>query len=212
MSAATARRVGIIDYRSGNIASVWNAVSFITDRVAMVRKPAEMEACSHLILPGVGAFAAAMQKLRDLGLRDELLVQLRERKKQFLGICVGMQVLATTGKEFEECAGLNVIDGAVERIDVDRKVYSLPHIGWNNLEGPLASPLFAGLEDDPVFYFLHSYHFICKDPEVDCAFAEYGMPFVAAVSRQNVHGVQFHPEKSQNNGIRLLSNFLSLSC
>lgn len=203
------KKVGIIDYGSGNFGSVWNAVSWITDELMRVTSPDELKLCSHIILPGVGAFAAAMKKIEQMGIREELIGQVTVQGKQFLGICVGMQVLATVGKEFEEYPGLNLISGRVEKIDVDTRKFPLPHIGWNSIENSGDLLLFDSMEDEPTFYFVHSYCFVSEDREARPVYCEYGVPVVAAISRGNIHGVQFHPEKSQNNGIQLLRNFLS---
>jgi imidazole glycerol-phosphate synthase subunit HisH len=203
------KRVGIIDYGSGNFGSVWNAVSSITTDIVCVTAPEDVRKCSHIILPGVGAFAAAMRKIENMKIKDELLLVIAENEIQFLGICVGMQVLATLGREFEECAGLDLMKGTVEKISVDTRELPLPHIGWNSLINPDDSPLFDYMEEEPTFYFVHSYHFICEDPGIKPVYCEYGIRVTAAVSKANIHGVQFHPEKSQNNGIELLRNFIS---
>jgi glutamine amidotransferase len=204
------KRVGVIDYGSGNFGSVWNAMSSITADLVRVTSPDELAACSHIILPGVGAFAAAMKKIEQMGIRDELITQLTTNRKQFLGICVGMQVLSTVGQEFEVCAGLDLIKGHVEKINVDTSEFPLPHIGWNSIMNSADSPLFAGMEEEPTFYFVHSYCLVSEDREARPVYCEYGVRIVAAISKGNIHGVQFHPEKSQNNGLRLLQNFISL--
>lgn len=201
-------KVGIIDYGSGNFGSVWNAVSSITADIVKVTTPGELGQCSHIILPGVGAFAAAMSKIVQMGISEELIKQVLEKKVQFLGICVGMQILAEIGREFEECKGLGLIKGSVEKIDVDTKKYPLPHIGWNSLIDSANSPLFAYMEEDPTFYFVHSYQLICREQGIKPVLCEYGIKITAALSKENIHGVQFHPEKSQNNGIQLLKNFI----
>lgn len=201
-------KVGIVDYGSGNFASVWNAVSSITMDIVKITTPGELGQCSHIILPGVGAFAAAMRNIERLCISEELLKQVLEKKVQFLGICVGMQILAEIGREFEECKGLGLIKGSVEKIDVDTKKYPLPHIGWNSLIDTSGSPLFARMEEEPTFYFVHSYHLICMEHGIKPVFCEYGNKITAAISKDNIHGVQFHPEKSQNNGIQLLKNFI----
>lgn len=205
------KRVGIIDYGSGNFGSVWNAVNYFMKDVVRITNPEEISKCSHIILPGVGAFGAAMKKIEQMNIKDELLSQILGERIQFLGICVGMHMLATIGKEFEENRGLNLIKGSVVKIGVDTNNYPLPHMGWNNIINSADSPLFNSMEDEPTFYFVHSYHFICEDYEVKPVYCEYGIPIIAAISKGNIHGVQFHPEKSQNNGIQLLKNFVLLN-
>lgn len=204
------KTVGIIDYGSGNFGSVWNAVSSLTSEIICVSTAAELNKCSHIILPGVGAFAAAMRKIESLAFINKLLAAINGKQIQFLGICVGMQIMATFGREFEVCKGLNLINGIVEKIDVDTQRFPLPHIGWNSLINCSESPLYDSMENEPTFYFLHSYHVVCKHPDILPIFCEYGTLVTAAFSKDNIHGVQFHPEKSQDNGIKLLNNFLSL--
>lgn len=204
------KKAGIIDYGSGNFGSVWNAMSWITKDLLRVTSQEELKTCTHIILPGVGAFAAAMKKIEQMGIRDELIDQVTAQGKQFLGICVGMQVLAAVGREFEEYPGLNLIGGRVEKINVDTMKYPLPHIGWNSIENSANSQLFGSMEDMPTFYFVHSYSLVPEDPGASAVYCEYGTLITAAISKGNIHGVQFHPEKSQDNGIQLLKNFLSL--
>lgn len=204
------KKIGIIDYGSGNFGSLWNAMSWISGDLIRVNSAEDLKTCSHIILPGVGAFAAAMKKIEQMGIREEMIDQVTVQGKQFLGICVGMQVLATLGREFEECPGLNLIRGSVEKINVDTMKYPLPHIGWNSIENPFDSLLFSSMEDSPTFYFVHSYNLVPEDPMARTVYCEYGTLIAAAISKGNIHGVQFHPEKSQDNGIQLLRNFLSL--
>jgi glutamine amidotransferase len=203
------KKVGIIDYGGGNFTSVWNAVNFITKDVAQITMAEEIKMCSHIILPGVGTFASLMNKIEDMNIKDDLLYHILSQKIIYLGICVGMQILATTGKEFEDCDGLDLIKGSVIKLDVNK--YPLPHIGWNEIIDCKEFPLFYSIDEDkPTFYFVHSYHFIPEDDKAISARSEYEIPFVAAISKDNIYGVQFHPEKSQYNGLKLLENFISL--
>ncbi|MBI5623168.1 MAG: imidazole glycerol phosphate synthase subunit HisH [Elusimicrobia bacterium] len=202
---------GVVDYGSGNFASVWNAVAAVSGDVKRVARPEDLGGCSHVVLPGVGAFAAAMRKLEKTGILEALSAEAAAGRIQLLGICVGMQVLASRGLEFEECRGMGLVKGTVEAISVDRSRFALPHMGWNSLSDLGAAPLFRHMEGEPSFYFVHSFHLKCEDPDARSVFCEYGgVRVTAAVSKGNVHGVQFHPEKSQDNGLQLLRNFIAL--
>ena len=201
--------VCILDYGSGNVKSVFNLFSAIAKHVVISNDPAEIQQATHIILPGVGAFGAAMRKIHERLPMDVLEQVVLGDKKPFLGICVGMQVLATRGMEFGECLGLGWIEGVAEKID--SKHLPLPHIGWNNISTKRASPLLAGLGGDPDFYFVHSYAFRSENEQDTLATTSYGEEFCSAVQRENIYGVQFHPEKSQRTGIKLAKNFLSLA-
>jgi len=200
--------VCILDYGSGNVKSVYNLFSSIAEHVVISNDPTEIRQATHFVLPGVGAFSAAMRKIRERLPMDLLEKVVLNDKKPFLGICVGMQVLATRGMEFGECPGLGWIEGNVEIIN--SKQLPLPHIGWNNVSGKKDSPLLTGLGNDPDFYFVHSYAYHLKNDQHLLATTTYGENFCSAVQRENIYGVQFHPEKSQRTGIRLAKNFLAL--
>lgn len=201
--------VCILDYGSGNVKSVFNLFSTIAKHVVISNEPAEIQQATHIVLPGVGAFSAAMRRIRKRLPMEVLEQAVLSDKKPFLGICVGMQVLATRGMEFGECLGLGWIEGSVEKIISNH--LPLPHIGWNNISCKRNSPLFAGLGDDPDFYFVHSYAFRLENEQHMLATTSYGEEFCSVLQRENVYGVQFHPEKSQRTGIKLAKNFLSLS-
>lgn len=204
-------KVGIIDYGSGNYASVRNAVSSLSPDFIEVRHPDDLNLCTHIILPGVGAYHAAMEKLHSLGFINPLRLHVLEKNKPFLGICVGMQILSTVGTEFQECEGLNFIKGVVKRFDFKKDItLPLPHIGWNEVYINRDNPLFKDIESNETFYFVHSYHFVSKDEGDVIAKSDYGYPFVSSIQRDNIYGVQFHPEKSQINGIKLLRNFIDI--
>lgn len=203
-------KVGLIDYGAGNFASVKNALLRLGREVVEVREPSALGSVSHIILPGVGAFAAAMSKVESLGIADALREHVAVKGKPYLGICVGMQILADAGYEFGEHGGLGFIHGRVDRMDAAAHGLRLPHIGWNDLDVKRRSPLFEGMEERPIFYFVHSYMFHASDEGSVAATCGYGSEVTAAVSRDNVFGVQFHPEKSQRDGLRLLGNFASL--
>lgn len=200
-------KVCILDYGSGNVKSVFNLLSTLTTDVQISNDPSYIRQATHLILPGVGAFGSAMQKIRatiDLELLEQ---QVMQEKKPFLGICVGMQVLAEKGYEFGEHDGLGWIKGKVEQLD--SKDLPLPHIGWNNLIIKRANcPLVADMNDEYDFYYVHSYVLKPSEPENVVAYANYGDAFCSVVNKNNIYGVQFHPEKSQVAGKKLILNFL----
>ncbi|MFH1877227.1 MAG: imidazole glycerol phosphate synthase subunit HisH [Candidatus Omnitrophota bacterium] len=203
------KKVCVIDYGSGNVRSVYNIFLSILGEVKISNEPEDIEEATHIVLPGVGAYGAAMKKIKALSsfkvIEDNVLV----KKKPFLGICVGMQVLSDKGYEHGLNNGLGWIRGEVKKLDTGG-LY-LPHVGWNNFtRRDESSPLLAGITPDMDFYFVHSYYFDEKDKTSSIASAEYGMEFTSAVNRENIYGVQFHPEKSQKTGRRILENFLRL--
>lgn len=198
----------ILDYGSGNVRSVFNLLASLGCQVELSSCADSIDQATHLILPGVGAFGACMESLRASLPWDTLLRALFEQRKPFLGICVGMQVLGSVGSEFGTHAGLDWIAGQVDRLQCSE--LPLPHVGWNDLQVVQSSPLLEGL-DGADMYFVHSYAFRPHDPSTVLATTTYGAPFVAAVRKENLWGVQFHPEKSQSAGRRLLRNFLQ-SC
>lgn len=165
---------------------------------------------SHLILPGVGSFPAAMEKLTALGLVEPLRECVVAQGKPFLGICVGMQLLADTGFEFGETSGLGLIEGEVKEIEAAAHDLSVPHIGWNDLEVETDHFLLRNCPPRPSFYFVHSFSFRCKDSENEVASCEYGTSITSIIEKENIFGVQFHPEKSQRDGLQLLKNFTEL--
>jgi glutamine amidotransferase len=199
--------VGLVDYGAGNFASVRNALEHVGARVRAVRTAEELDSVTHVALPGVGAFAACMRRLEQTGLVDPLKRELFHGDRPFLGICVGMQLLAEWGREFEDHPGLGAIAGEVARIPAEADGLRLPHIGWNEVDVLVDSPLFHGLGERPYFYFVHSYAMTPADPSHVLATTPYGSDVCAAVGDGRVHGVQFHPEKSQRAGLRLLQNF-----
>jgi glutamine amidotransferase len=207
--------VALIDYGSGNLRSAEKALlkaAATLDRAPRILVTGDPEAVARadrIVLPGVGAFAACMAALtgRD-GLVEAMTQAVRGRGAPFLGVCVGMQLLASRGLEFGETAGLGWIPGEVRRLAPDTPTAKIPHMGWNSVEPH--HPLFAGLGDDPQMYFTHSFAFHPGDIADVAAWTDHGGRFAAAVARGHVMGVQFHPEKSQDAGARLLANFLDL--
>ena len=203
--------VVLIDYGSGTLPSAAKALAVAAGdpaRVIVSDDPAVVARADRIVLPGVGAFAACMGALRERdGLVEAMNEAVRSRGAPFLGICVGMQLLATRGLEFAVTQGLDWIGGEVRLLTPSDDSFKIPHMGWNALSGS-AHPLLAGLPDQPHMYFTHSYAFYPEDPSTVVASTDHGGTFAAVVARSNVAGVQFHPEKSQANGLKLLTNFL----
>lgn len=199
--------IGVVDYGSGNLMSVRFALQNVGAEVRNCQAPGDFADVDRVVLPGVGAFAACMKHLRESGLLPALTKVVFEDKKPFLGICLGMQVLAGRGEEGGPEQGLGWIAGEVTRLkptDGSR----VPHVGWNEVKFRPESPLFEGVPANSEFYFTHSYAFRCQDEAAIDATSDHGGTFVAAVRWRNVFATQFHPEKSQKSGLRVLSNFV----
>ena len=198
----------IVDYGVGNLFSLQSSLAAIGEPVVVTADPEILRAADRIILPGVGAFGDAAQKLRDSGL-DGALKELAAAGKPLLGICLGMQLLFDKSYEFGEFEGLGLIPGVVRPIaDVIPADYKIPHIGWNALRFTQPSPLFANITEGDCVYFVHSFYADCGDSVI--ATAEYGAPLTAAVAKNNVCGCQFHPEKSGNVGLAILKAFAQL--
>ncbi|MGI5963141.1 MAG: imidazole glycerol phosphate synthase subunit HisH [Lawsonibacter sp.] len=198
--------IAIVDYGVGNLKSVSNAFAYLGEETRITRDAKELEMAKAVILPGVGAFPDAADKLRSSGLDNSVLDQ--GKHKPVLGICLGMQLLLERGEEIRPCSGLGAVSGYVGRIPTQKK---LPHIGWNGLTFPQESPLFAGIEEGACVYFVHSYSAQDTRPEEILAFTDYGTEVIAAVQRGNFYGCQFHPEKSGETGLAILRNFATLN-
>ncbi|WP_297210589.1 imidazole glycerol phosphate synthase subunit HisH [uncultured Flavonifractor sp.] len=196
----------IVDYGVGNLKSVTNAMDYLGLPTCITSDPGELERADAIILPGVGAFPDAADKLRLTGLAGAVLAQ--AERKPVLGICLGMQLLLDRGEEVRECKGLGLVPGCVRKIETGLK---LPHIGWNSLRFPNPSPLFAGVAEGSYVYFVHSFCAVADDPGAVIAATDYGVPVTAAVQRGNVYGCQFHPEKSGEVGLQILRNFGGLN-
>ena len=208
-------RAVIIDYGSGNLRSAAKAFarsahdSGFAGDVKVTAEAADLSDATHIVLPGVGAFADCMRGLRSVpGMVEALTREVRHKHKPFLGICVGMQLLASRGLEHGVHDGLGWLAGDVKRLEPADKSLKIPHMGWNELNVEQQHPLFAGIETGAHAYFVHSYHFEPADPAVVGLSTDYGGRMVAAVVRGNIAGTQFHPEKSQEAGLRLIANFL----
>ena len=196
----------IVDYGVGNLKSVANAMAYIGQKTLVTGDVWEMERADAIILPGVGAFPDAAEKLRQTGLDKCLLAQAGH--KPILGICLGMQLLLDRGEEVRNCEGLGLVSGYVGLIQTDLK---LPHIGWNSLTFQNNSPLFRGLDDGTYVYFVHSFCGYADREEDVIARTEYGPSVAAAVAHGGVYGCQFHPEKSGEAGLQILKNFGELN-
>ena len=198
----------IVDYGVGNLFSLQSSLAAIGAEASVTADPAVLRAADRIILPGVGAFGDAAQKLRDSGL-DRVLQELAATGKPLLGICLGMQLLFDKSYEFGEFEGLGLIPGVVRPIaDVIPADYKIPHIGWNALRFTKRSSLFDRINEGDCVYFVHSFYADCGESVI--ATAEYGAPLTAAVAKGNVYGCQFHPEKSGTVGLAILKAFTQL--
>ena len=227
-------KILIIDYGAGNVCSVANALSHIANpqEITVSNKISDLKSANYLILPGVGAFGDCMDSLKNMeGFLPEMRNQVLKEKKPFLGICVGMQVLANIGYENGEHQGLGFINGHVEKIpqilDANSakkstrmrdlplegdggSILKIPHMGWNDIIiKPNKHAVLQGIENGEHFYFANSYHFVCQNENNVLAQVEYGDKLTAIVAKENIFGVQFHPEKSGETGLKLLKNFLN---
>ena len=194
--------IALIDYGAGNLRSVQNALARLGATCSIASMPEDLAEARAIIFPGVGAAAPAMAGLRERGLDQAVIAAIRNGIP-FLGICLGMQLLFESSAE-DGAACLGVLPGRVERLKTTEK---LPHVGWNTLEHVRPHPVLDGTEGE-AFYFVHSYVVVPRYPAVAAAETTYGLPFVSAIARQELVGVQFHPERSGTDGLRLLENFL----
>jgi imidazole glycerol-phosphate synthase subunit HisH len=196
--------IAIIDYGMGNLASVLKAIRSLRMEVVITSDPKEIYESSLIILPGVGSFEQGMKNLKDRGLIELLTEEVIHNKKPFLGICLGMQLIMERGSEPIECKGLGWIKGKVEAINNSR--LPVPHLGWNK-----AYQLYEKNNEDNLsnnFYFIHSFHVLPEDEEVECTYVNYEFTMVASLQKNNIFATQFHPEKSQKAGLSLLKTYL----
>ncbi len=201
--------IAIIDYGMGNLRSVQKAFERVGHAAVVTSDPLELRRATHVVLPGVGAFGDAMQELGRRGLIEVVIAEIASGKP-FLGICLGLQLLFEVGHEDGRHAGLGVLAGEVVRFPA-RPGLKVPHMGWNELIVRRPAPLLAGLSTGTHMYFVHSYYVVPRDPSVIAAEAAYPEPFAAMVWRDNLFACQFHPEKSQADGLRMLRNFAELA-
>jgi glutamine amidotransferase len=202
--------VAIVDYGMCNLDSVARAVEECGGKVLITDQADELDRANRIILPGVGAFPIAMQNIRERSLEKILHEQVFEKQIPILGICLGMQLMATMGCENQNTDGLGWIPGRVIRLESFEDDNRIPHVGWNEVYPVCSSPLFSGIDTGKDFYFVHSYHFYPDGEEHVLARTPYGKGFVSAIQRDMIFGVQFHPEKSQCVGFQLIKNFLSI--
>lgn len=202
--------LAIIDYGMGNLKSVANALNFIGADFLVTNQAVDIKKADGIILPGVGAFGDGVANLCKLGLDIVLKEEITERKKKFLGICLGMQMLAEKGYEGGKFDGLGLIKGETRKLEAAQGGLKVPHVGWNDITFKKDCPLFYKILNNSDFYFVHSYSLVCQNKGNVLATCDYGGEFVAAAQKDNIFAVQFHPEKSQENGLQLLMNFVDL--
>ncbi len=202
--------IAVIDYNMGNLRSVENAFKKVGESVQIVSDPEKVKNFDKILLPGVGAFGDAMSHLEKSGMGDAV-IEFAKSGKPLLGICLGMQLLFEKSYEFGEQNGLSLIEGEVVAFDKSRfkTPLKVPHMGWNELFVQKETPLFEGLPKAFYLYFVHSFHAVCDERYV-IGKSVYGYEFVSAVCKDNIFGIQPHPEKSHNNGLKIIKNFVEL--
>ncbi len=202
--------ISIIDYGMANLRSVQKAFESIGAEAQIISTPEEIAHADKIVLPGVGAFADAVQTLRDKELAGPILAQIK-KGTPFLGICLGLQMLFDVGYEDGTHQGLGVLKGKCIRFDVDETLnLKVPHMGWNQLDIKRPSPLFKDLPEKPGVYFVHGYHVVPEDESIIATTTDYGRPFVSSIWKDNIVATQFHPEKSQKVGQEILANFAAI--
>ena len=210
-------KIAIIDYESGNLKSVSKAVELASKNilnksdVKIINSANELKNFDKIVLPGQGSFKQCYQSLLSIdGIIDELNSAVLEKQKPILGICVGMQLFSSFGEEDGGSKGFDWIKGKVNKINLTDKNLKLPHMGWNNISINQKSKLFSGIENESHFYFVHSFAFDVENDQFISATTNYSTEIISAVEKDNIFGTQFHPEKSQANGIKILENFVKL--
>lgn len=201
------KTIMIIDYGMGNIGSIANALDNLEGKYFVSGKAGDLAKADAYVLPGVGAFASAIDNLRERDLIENLTSQVLEQKKPFFGICLGMQLLAKDSEELGFSKGLGWIDGHVVAMDAADGLH-VPHVGWNNVNVQGTDELFEGIDNEAHFFFDHSFHLKC-DEKIIVGVHEYGVRQVSAIRQQNIFATQFHPEKSQRSGLKMLRNYLN---
>ncbi|MDD5634929.1 MAG: imidazole glycerol phosphate synthase subunit HisH [Candidatus Omnitrophica bacterium] len=201
--------IGIIDYGSGNLKSVYNAFRYLGQNVEICRVPRELERSDKIVFPGVGSSVDAMKSLNERGFIKPLLEEI-EKEKPFLGICLGLQLLFEHSEEAGGCDCLGVVKGNVKLFS-QKNGLKIPQIGWNTVKfRNKKCPLFEGIKDGTFFYFVHSYYCDNEQAGVSAGVTEYGIEYCSVLWKKNVFAVQFHPERSQENGLKLLENFIKI--
>ena len=201
-------KIAIIDYGLGNLHSVLGAVRKVGYDAVITNKKIEIQNADRLILPGVGAYADGMRNLKKLNLIESLEELVNLKKKPILGICLGFQLMAKESFEFGHHKGLGWIDASVEKFKFEDKKVRVPHVGWNDLLKHRDTILWDGIPTDTIFYYVHSYYVNCKNENVITGKCRYGIEFVSAIQKQNIFATQFHPEKSQFYGLKIIKNFI----
>lgn len=196
--------IAIIDYGMGNLRSVEKGFFKLGVDAKVTNRPEVIEKADGVVLPGVGAFRECMRELTNLKLIDAIVNSIK-KNKPYLGICLGLQVLFSEAEEFGRCRGLDIFKGTV--LKFPESELKVPHMGWNEIKKQKANPLLEGIEDKAYFYFVHSFHAVPEDDTIVLATTDYGIEFTSMVWKDNIFAVQFHPEKSQTTGLRLLENF-----
>ncbi len=199
-------KIVIVDYGMGNLRNVQKGFEHVRSEAKVTRNKKEIERASAIVLPGVGAFKDCMQNLEKFGLIEPLLRSI-EKGKPYLGICLGLQILFSESEEFGSQKGLDLLKGRVVKFRPDLE-HKVPHMGWNTIEKEREVPLLQGIESGDFLYFVHSYYVIPEEKEWTATFTPYGKPFVSSIWKENVFATQFHPEKSQQKGLRILENFV----
>ncbi len=202
--------IAIIDYGLGNLTSVKNALDFLGTESEITNNISKIEKADKIILPGVGAFGYGMENLKKLGLIEVLHKEVIVNKKPFLGICLGMQLICKKSYEEGEFEGLAWIDAEVIRFNSESEKLLVPHVGWNEVVCNLASPILIGGNREQTFYFVHSYYPDVKDKNLVVGWCDYGVKFAAVLQKENIFAVQFHPEKSQTEGLEILRKFAEI--
>ncbi|WP_297445594.1 imidazole glycerol phosphate synthase subunit HisH [Desulfurobacterium sp.] len=200
--------IAVIDYGMGNLRSVSKAVEYVGGNVVVTDKTHKIKDAEAIILPGVGAFKDAVKNLKERNLW-EVIIREVEKGKPFLGICLGLHLLFKKGYEFGEEEGLGIIKGKVVRFELPHE-YKIPHMGWNQVSIKKESRFLNGIKNGEFFYFVHSYYVKPEDVSVILTTTDYGIDFVSSIEKENIIATQFHPEKSQKAGLKLLSNFLEM--
>ncbi len=195
--------IAIVDYGMGNLRSVEKGFQKVGVEAKVTSNPKDIENARAVVLPGVGAFRDCIRNLTDLSL-TEAISKAIQKGKPYLGICLGLQVLFSESEEFGRCRGLDIFRGKVVRFQIKEKV---PHMGWNNVRIAKRPPIFSEVPDDSFFYFVHSFYVVPEDREIVSGTTDYGLSFTSMIWKDNVFATQFHPEKSQNLGLKVLAGF-----
>lgn len=198
--------IALVDYGMGNIRSVSKAIEAVGGEVFITQNPEEIRKAKAIVLPGVGAFRDCMSNLTELGILDTVREEIL-KGKPYLGICLGMQILFTESEEFGVCKGLDLIRGRVTRFKLPQE-YKIPHMGWNTVVFKKKSKLLSDISNNSYFYFVHSYYVVPEESIFVGGVTEYGLEFTSMIIYENIFATQFHPEKSQKMGLKLLSNFI----